>query len=373
MATVASLVANLLLNTAGFESGSRRARKELGSLGGAFKSLKHSLLAWGAGALSLHTLHSGLRELAADERAMTRMTAVLKATGGAAGISAEYLTEYAKRIEETRGTSAAQIFDAAGLLATFKQIKGPTFMAAMESIQDMGILFGSVQSAAIQLGKALNDPVLGVSALQRVGVSFSEQQRAMIKNFQETNQLAKAQRVILDELKGEFGGVAEAAGKDLQGDLDKLARSWENLKKSAAKPLTFVLNVGGALFDFLSKPFQVLERFRAGFREADLMAAADVRHKELDRMLTLSKEELRAIWEQGVARGTGTAATIGAAKRSGDLAESLEGGKPHRMEAGLETARFSLSSLSAAPNRSEALLEHISNTLDRMAVDGGLN
>ena len=48
---------------------------------------------------------------------------------------------------------------------------------------DMAEIFGSVDSAAMQLGKALNDPVNMMGALTRAGVTFSEEQKEMIKNF----------------------------------------------------------------------------------------------------------------------------------------------------------------------------------------------
>ena len=40
-------------------------------------------------------------------------------------------------------------------------------------------------SSAIQLGKALDNPTLGLTALRRVGVSFSDVQVAQIKGFVE--------------------------------------------------------------------------------------------------------------------------------------------------------------------------------------------
>jgi hypothetical protein len=76
--------------------------------------------------------------------------------------------------------------------------------------------------AAIQLGKALNDPTQGVSALSRVGVSFTDVQKDMIKKLQESGDMMGAQRIILGELEKQFGGTAEAVGKTLPGALDRL-------------------------------------------------------------------------------------------------------------------------------------------------------
>jgi hypothetical protein len=57
-----------------------------------------------------------------------------------------------------------------------------------------------MKGAAIQVGKALQDPVHGISALRRVGVNFNESQVETIKKLVETGQAAKAQGLILAEL-----------------------------------------------------------------------------------------------------------------------------------------------------------------------------
>ena len=67
----------------------------------------------------------------------------------------------------------------------------------------------------MQLGKALNDPVKGITALSRVGVSFTQQQKDQIKTLQASGDILGAQRVILDELKSEFGGAAQAMANPL--------------------------------------------------------------------------------------------------------------------------------------------------------------
>jgi hypothetical protein len=56
------------------------------------------------------------------------------------------------------------------------------------------------------LGKALNDPIKGVTALQRVGVSFTKGQKDQIKSLEESGHHMQAQKVILRELNKEFVG-----------------------------------------------------------------------------------------------------------------------------------------------------------------------
>jgi hypothetical protein len=70
-----------------------------------------------------------------------------------------------------------------------------------------------LNKTAIQVGKALQDPIKGVSALRRVGVDFTEQQKEQIEKMVEANDVIGAQKLILAELTKEFGGSAAAAGR----------------------------------------------------------------------------------------------------------------------------------------------------------------
>jgi phage-related minor tail protein len=90
------------------------------------------------------------------------------------------------------------------------------FDQATGIITDMSVALGQdTSSSAIQLGKALNDPIKGVTALQRVGVSFTASQKEQITTLVESGKTLDAQKLILAELGKEFGGAAEAAATPL--------------------------------------------------------------------------------------------------------------------------------------------------------------
>ena len=75
----------------------------------------------------------------------------------------------------------------------------------------MSVALGtSLKSAAIQVGKALQDPENGITALRRVGVNFTKEQKERIQGWVEEGKQLKAQKFILKELRTEFAGSAEA-------------------------------------------------------------------------------------------------------------------------------------------------------------------
>jgi hypothetical protein len=175
--------------------------------------------------------------------ALTRQ--VIKTTGGAAGVTAEQVDGLATSISEKTGIDNDQILSGARLLLTFKDIgnqagaNNDIFNQATGIVQDMSVALGQdAKSSAIQLGKALNDPTKGITALQRVGVSFTAQQRAQIKAMAASGDTLGAQKIILGELSSEFGGAAEAAATNS----GKLSAATEDLREKAGQKLIPVID-----------------------------------------------------------------------------------------------------------------------------------
>jgi hypothetical protein len=122
-------------------------------------------------------------------------------------------------------------------LLTFTNIAGPQFDRTQQAALDLAtVLDGDLQSASIQLGKALNDPAKNLSALSRSGIQFSKEQIATIKSLQETNQLAEAQNIILAELERQYGGQAKAAA-EVDGGITQLSNAFGDFKEQVGKQL----------------------------------------------------------------------------------------------------------------------------------------
>ena len=116
------------------------------------------------------------------------------------------------------------------------------FNQATRTIADMSTALGQdTKSSAMQLGKALNDPIKGITALQRVGVSFTAGQKDQIKAMVASGDVMGAQKIILGELNKEFGGSAEAAGKTLPGQLNILKARLSEVAQGIAEKLIPVL------------------------------------------------------------------------------------------------------------------------------------
>lgn len=151
-------------------------------------------------------------------RVESQLEAVITSTGGAAGLTADEVKRLASELQGITNFGDEATIAGQNLLLTFTNIGKDVFPQTTATMQDMSVALGqNLKSSALQLGKALNDPVAGVSALREVGVSFTAEQQNVIKSLAETGQVAEAQKLILEELNKEFGGSAEAARDSSSG------------------------------------------------------------------------------------------------------------------------------------------------------------
>jgi len=156
----------------------------------------------------------------ATQDANSQLQAVLKSTGGAAGVTQQAAENLASSLGNVTTFGRNATLGTENLLLTFTQIGKNVMPQATEAALDMATsLKEDTTSAAMQLGKALNDPVAGVTALQRVGVKLTEQQKNQVKSMVAVGNVAGAQAVILKELGTEFGGSAKAAGQTFSGQM----------------------------------------------------------------------------------------------------------------------------------------------------------
>lgn len=191
----------------------------------------------GIGFLGLQ-IKAGIDQLIRFDSIAAQTEAVLKSTKNAAGLTADEIVDMTASLEKLTGIEKETTQEAANLLLTFTNIKEDVFPDTLAIIQDISTAMGSdMNQEAIRLGKALNDPIRGMSALSEVGVTFNDTQRQTIERAQKAGNTLKAQRIILRELKKEFGGSAEAADKTFGGSLRRLRNNVADLQVNLAAPL----------------------------------------------------------------------------------------------------------------------------------------
>jgi hypothetical protein len=190
------------------------------------------------------------------EQQEKKLQQALKATGNAAGFTFDQLKQYAASLQNTTDFEGDAISEMMSVLVTFKNVQGPIFTEGTSLILDMAkAMGGDLQSTAIQVGKALNDPVKGITALSRAGVSFTDLQKQQIVQFVKQNELASAQKIILGELASEFGGQAAAAAQTFGGQLKQLANDWGDATEEMGSMIANIPGMGTGM-DWLRTVFQ---------------------------------------------------------------------------------------------------------------------
>ncbi len=172
------------------------------------------------------------------------LAAALRATGEAAGFTADELEDYSDELMHLTTVDDDAFKRIMGIMATFRNVHGEVFKESIELVADMSVQFGGLEQGAIRLGKALNDPVLGAASLNRVGIQFSKTQKEAIKLFAEQNNLMGAQQIILAELANQFGGQAQAQVYSFGGAIKQLNNAFGELVESTGE---YIANIPGMI------------------------------------------------------------------------------------------------------------------------------
>ena len=152
----------------------------------------------------------------------------------------ERMDEYASALSMQIGVEDESIKKTQAMLLTFKTL-GPTinqtgglFDRATQAAYDMAAAgFGSADSAAKSLGKALQDPILGMTALRKQAVTFTPAQQEMIKSLVETGNVAAAQEIIMKAVETQVGNTAAATANAS----DKMAVTFGELQEKIGMAL----------------------------------------------------------------------------------------------------------------------------------------
>ena len=215
-----------------------RRHRRVGALGGLARSLAFASGGCLTAAAAAGAIKAAFTELNESRKVAAQTAAVLKSTGEIAGVTAEHVDGLGRALLRKTGIDNEAIKTAANLLLTFTNVRNvvgvnnDVFDQAAQAALDLSVRFEKdLAGSAIVVGKALNDPVRGVTALRRVGVQLTKQQEAQIRALVASGNVMRAQKIILRELAVETGGAAKAAG-DVQ--------PWNILKES-------ILNVGADL------------------------------------------------------------------------------------------------------------------------------
>ena len=219
--------------------GLKQAQYQLNKVRGNFQALGRNAAIAGVGIGAVAAaLGKSVQNAAEAQRIMSQTEAVLRSTGTTANGTAADIANLSETLSRQTAVDDELIQSGANLLLTFKNIQNQSglnndiFNQTVQATLDVSRAMGTdATTEAIRLGKALNDPVKGLSALSRVGIQFTAQQREQIKALTESGDLLGAQKIILAELQSQFGGSAQAYAQTFAGQIELLGIELENFSE----------------------------------------------------------------------------------------------------------------------------------------------
>jgi hypothetical protein len=227
------------------DKGVRDAQQQLGNLGKglgvAFAAVSAAVV--GAG-LAIAKFGSEAVTAAEEVRQADNRLGQVAQSMGLFGAQTQAVTnrliELAEANEVNLAIDAETIKLTQSKLLTFKELAGSADeaggafdRATMAALDLAAAGFGSAETNATQLGKALQDPIKGLTALTRSGVTFTKQEKENIKTLVESGQTLKAQDLILQAIETQVGGTAQATAKAS----DKMKLAFENVYETVGEAL----------------------------------------------------------------------------------------------------------------------------------------
>lgn len=251
------------------------------------------------------------------QRAVAQLWAVIKSTWGSVWYTAEQIKEMANELAVLNWVEDDVILSAQNMLLTFTNIRWETFNEATQAVLDLSTAMNwwltpsaeQLAKTAIQVWKALNDPIKWVWALSKVWVTFTWVQKEQIKNFIKGWETAKAQQMIIAELNKEFGGSAQA----------QLQTYWWKVQQLSIRRSQFKEMIWNKIIPVLSETIDILNQLwwaiwsvksYVSWLMASIPSRAQVLIKWLIAPLSTAISQLKYIlWQAGVWKKVATPQT----------------------------------------------------------------
>lgn len=266
---IGSAVVRLVLDNSQLNAGlaqsqaaTQKATTQMGASTSRFAGLSQTAYL-AAGAAVVAFVAKGVKEFIALDKVQRQTASALHDTAGEANVTAEQIRSLAVELEDLSSVDEIAIQQGENLLLTFRNIRNEAgagndiFNQATKAFLNLSIAMGKdTAPSAIMVGKALNDPIKGMTALQKAGVTLTDEQKELVKSFVNTGRVMEAQKVILGEMHKEFGTAAKAYGESFEGRLRKLGDTFSDLARDIVGDVIpafeQVMEFAGPIVDWLA-------------------------------------------------------------------------------------------------------------------------
>lgn len=232
MANVGTLTVQLQADMASLQSGLNQATSAIGGferqisgIAGSVTGFLNKIPLIGTALGGAFAVGDIFEKFEAGERSVAKLESVIKSAGLAGTGATRQLTEFAKAVSQSTRFSGGDVRGAETMLVSMG-LDPKTTQEAIRTATDLATVMGEdLPSAAMRIGRALQDPADGLTRLTREGVHFTAEQKNLISMLESTGQHARAQSVILEQLRKQFGGAAAADNNTFGGQIAQAGKA----------------------------------------------------------------------------------------------------------------------------------------------------
>lgn len=185
------------------------------------------------------------------EKNLASLNAVIKSTGGAAGVTAEDAQELAMRFRDLAGGSDDAVLAIEQVALRAGNISKDELPDFIQHTLDLAEVMGSAESAATLLARSEEDPVSAMGKAQRAGIVFNQTLKEQIKQLQKDGKLKEANALFTNRLAEATSGLAASAAETTSGKWEILTGHFKEFQEVVGTAVIPILN---DLMDRFLKP-----------------------------------------------------------------------------------------------------------------------
>lgn len=253
MSIIGKIFVKLGLDNSEYKKGLDESGRQASAFGSTVKKIGGMLAAAFSFQQVIQFAKESVKAYNEQAKAAALLENALKATGGTAGVTADEIQAYASKLQSITTFGDEITVGAAMALTKFQSISGKVFKDAIASAQDLATSMGTDLNSAIQqVGRALEDPTMGLTLLRRSGVVFTQEAKDNIEKLVKSGKLLEAQQLILIELQKRFGGAAATAANTAEGAWKQFANALGDVQEAIGSAIDDTVSFAKKLTEIMS-------------------------------------------------------------------------------------------------------------------------
>jgi hypothetical protein len=224
------------------EGGGKAAAAELGGAGAAGGAMAGGMMAATAAAgLLVVGLYEATKAAKGAREAEEGLESSLKTSGREETLATDRLEAYAEALARTTKFSKDQALAAESMLLPFRNLSNEEIPKLLAISADLAAKMGkSLPEAAVQLGRAFEDPEKAGRALREANIILTDSEVKQLKQWQLAGQMGAEHEFLFKRLGEAVGGYAKATVHNTE----IVGHKWEELEAIVGKS---VLKIGDAI------------------------------------------------------------------------------------------------------------------------------